>query len=254
MTTIQELMNEISNLQKTEEQLYRVLTRNAQNVALGKESAMTDSEISTITTQINSLTASRVKLYNSLSNYYKQDVTLEKSVQKTINQQAETLKILERELNKSKRNLAKLEDNKYNQLKMIEINSYFSKQYDAHIKLMRLITIIGLCMLATLVLNYFGPLKAASAPLFNIVLVVGMFLIIKVGIDMYLRKNDEYDEYSWYSAPTTQNDVDDANTNPSPMFDISGVDVPFCYGSDCCNTGTIWDEKSYSCVIDTTVG
>ena len=135
---------------------------------------------------------------------------------------------------------------------MIQINSYFSKQYDAHIKLMRLITIIGLCMLATLILNYFEPLKAASAPLFNIVLVVGMVLVIKVGIDMYSRKNDEYDEYSWATAPTTQNDVDVANTKPASMIDISGVDVPFCYGSACCNTGTIWDENSYSCVIDTT--
>jgi len=252
MANIQELMNEISHLQKTEEQLYRVLTRNAENVSLGKKSAMTDSEINTITTQINALTASRVKLYNSLSSYYKQDVTLEKSVQKTINQQTETLKILERELNKSKRNLAKIEDNKYNQLKMIEINSYFSKQYNAHIKLMKLITIIGLCMLATLILNYFGPLKVASKPLFNIVLVIGIILITKMGIDMYLRKNDEYDEYSWFSAPTTEAGVTLANTESNSSFlDVSGVDVPFCYGSACCSTGTLWDDASYSCIIDT---
>jgi hypothetical protein len=170
MATIQELMNEISKLQQTEEQLYTVLTRNAENIALGKTSTMTDSEINSITSQINSLTATRVKLYNALSTDYKTDVVLEESVKKTINQQAETLKILEVELNKSKENLAKLQDEKYNQLKMIEINSYFSKQYDAHIKLMKLITIIGVCMLATLSLNYITPLKVASRPLFNIVL------------------------------------------------------------------------------------
>jgi hypothetical protein len=255
MANIQELMNEISQLQKTEEQLYTVLTRNAENVALGKQSTMTDSEIVEITNQINSLTASRVKLYNSLSQYYKHEVVLETSVKKTIDQQTETLKILERELNKSKQNLAKLEDDKYNQLKMIEINSYFSKQYDAHIKLMRLITIVGVCMLATLLLNYIEPLKVASRPLFNIVLVIGIFLIIKVTIDMYLRENDNYDEYSWFAAPTTDTSVTKANADlesPASFIDISGTNLPFCYGSSCCSTGTVWDEASYTCVINTT--
>jgi hypothetical protein len=252
MATIQELMNEISDLQKTEEQLYKVLTRNAENIALGKTSSMTDAEINAITSQINSLTASRVKLYNALSTYYKHDVVLEKSVQKTIEQQTETLKILERELNKSKENLAKIQDDKYNQLKMIEINSYFSKQYDAHIKLMRLITIVGLCMLATLSLNYIPPLKVASRPLFNIVLLVGIILIIKVIFDMYLRRNDEYDEYTWFMAPTTDAGVDLANAPPSTFLDVSGVDVPFCYGSSCCSTGTMWDDETYSCILDPT--
>jgi DNA-binding transcriptional regulator GbsR (MarR family) len=251
MANVQELMNEISQLQKTEEQLYKVLTRNAESVALGKETTMTDSEITSITTQINSLTASRVNLYNALSQYYKQEVVLEKSVKKSIDQQSETLKILERELNKSKQNLAKLEDDKYNQLKMIEINSYFSKQYDAHIKLMRLITIVGLCMLATLLLNYFEPLKVASRPLFNIVLVIGVFLIIKVTIDMYLRRNDNYDEYSWFAAPTTADGVEEANTETNTSFiSVDGVNAPFCYGSSCCSTGTVWDDASSSCIIN----
>jgi hypothetical protein len=252
MANLQELMNEISHLQKTEEQLYVVLTRNAQNVALGKQSIMTDNEINTITAQINSLTASRVKLYNALSNFYNKEIVLEQSVKKTIDQQTETMKILERELNKSKQNLAKLEDEKYNQLKMIEINSYFSKQYDAHIKLMRLITIVGVCMLATLMLTYVEPLKVASRPLFNIVLVIGIFLILKVTIDMYLRENDNYDEYNWFAAPTTYDGVEKANTEtPTSFIDVSGVDVPFCYGASCCSTGTVWDEASYTCVLNT---
>jgi hypothetical protein len=252
MANIQELMNEILQLQQTEEQLYTVLTQNAENIALGKESGMTDSEINTITSQINALTATRVNLYNALAQNYKHETVLEESVQKTINQQSETLKLLERELNKSKRNLAKLEDDKYNQLKMIEINTYFSKQYDAHIKLMRLITIVGLCMLGTLFLNYFEPLKVASRPLFNIVLIVGILLIIRVVIDMYLRTNIDYDEYTWPTAPTTDSAITSANTNTNTSFiDVSGVDMQFCVGSNCCSTGTVWDPTSATCMIPT---
>jgi hypothetical protein len=249
-STLKELMNEISQLQKTEEQLYVILDKNAENVALGREPTMSDTEINAITTQINSLTSNRVSLYNSLSAYYKNEIVLEKSVQKSLDQQTQTLQLLESELNKAKQNLAKQEDDRYNQLKMIEINSYFSKQYDAHIKLMRLITIVGLCMLGTLLLNYVEPLKVVARPLFNLVLLVGIFLIIKVIIDMYLRRNDNYDEYTWPTAPSTEEDVNLSNTQTNTT-DISGIDLPFCYGSNCCSTGTVWDATSYTCVLDT---
>jgi hypothetical protein len=69
---------------------------------------------------------------------------------------------------------------------------------------------------------------------------------------MYLRRNDNYDEYTWPTAPTTEADVNLANTQTNTSFlDVSGVDVPFCYGSKCCSTGTVWDDKSYTCIVDT---
>jgi len=250
MANIQDLMNEITQLQHTEEQLYKVLTRNAEKVALGKESTLTDSEIETITTQINSLTATRVNLYNALALNYQRGVVLETSVKKSMEQQTNTLKLLERELNKSKQNLAKIKDEKYNQLKMIEINSYFSKQYDAHVKLMKLICIVGGCMLFTLLLRYIGPLKIAAGPLFNIVTVIGFFLILKMLIDMYLRKGDNYDEYVWPVGPTNDKDLKDANAKSTAFIDVSGIEIPFCIGDACCSTGTIWDNETFTCVLD----
>ena len=250
MANVQDILDEITKLQQTEEQLYNVLSRNAEKVALGQPSSMTDSEISTITTQINSLTSSRVNLYNALALNYQHDVELEASVQESIKQQTSTLQLLEVELNKAKENLAKIKDEKYNQLKMIEINSYFSKQYDAHVKLMKVITIVGLCMLATLLLRYVPPLRVASEPLFNIVSVFGVLLIIKVLIDMYMRKGDNYDEYVWPVGPTSDKDLKTANADSTDFIDISGVDVPFCLGANCCSTGTKWDANTFTCVID----
>jgi hypothetical protein len=105
-------------------------------------------------------------------------------------------------------------------------------------------------MLGTLLLNYIEPLKVASRPLFNIVLVVGLFLIIRVIIDMYLRTNINYDEYSWPTAPTTDSAVTTANTNMTTSFiDVSGVDTQYCYGSSCCSTGTVWDDTSATCIV-----
>jgi hypothetical protein len=252
MANIQTLMDEISQLQKTEEQLYRSLTKNAENVALGRESTMTDAEIENITNQVNSLTATRVNLYNTLAKNYHNEIRLEQSVGKSIEQQTKTLKILERELNRSKTNLAKLKDEKYNQLKMIEINSYFGKQYENHVKLIKIIIIVGVCMLATLLLTYVEPLKSASRPLFNLVTIVGGFFIIRQLIDLYMRKNDNYDEYIWPVAPTTDADLTSANAASTAFIDISGVDVlptDVCVGTSCCSLGTVWVDGS-GCMID----
>ena len=67
---VQDTLDKISQLQTTEGQLYKALTQNAENVALGKNNTFTDTEIQDITTQINSLSAARVNLYNTLSETY----------------------------------------------------------------------------------------------------------------------------------------------------------------------------------------
>jgi hypothetical protein len=252
MANLQALMNEITKIQKTEEQLYNVLTRNAENVAAGKQSTLTDSEINIITSQVNSLTTSRINLYNALSTNYKQGVSLEKSAQQSLTQQANTMKILERELNKAKENLEKLKDDKYNQLKMIEINSYFSKQYDSQVKLMKLITLVGLCMLSTLLLQYIPAVQFLTIPLFNIVTIVGLGFILKLIIDIYLRESDNYDEYVWPVAPKTEKDLITANAESTSFIDVSGIDLPFCLGANCCSKGTKWDNETLMCVLNTT--
>jgi hypothetical protein len=246
---LQDILTQIGQLQKTEEQLYKALTKNAENVALGKENTFTDSEIETITNQVNSLTTSRVNLYNYLANSYHTEHKNETIASSNMKQQAETLKLLEKELNKSKNNLSKLEDEKYNQLKMIEINTYFSKQYDAHKRLMRLVTIVGICMLVSLLLGYIEPLKTVSKLLFNLVTFIGVLLIIKKLIDMYLRRGDNYDEYIWPVAPNTDAELANSNSESTSFIDVSGVDIPnLCVGSSCCSEGTVWDDAA-GCII-----
>jgi hypothetical protein len=249
---LQDLLNQIEQLQKTEEQLYKSLTQNAENVAMGKENTFTDSEIETITNQINSLTTSRVNLYNYLSDSYHTDIEIAETSKSSMKQQTETLRILERELNKSKNNLAKLKDEKYNQLKMIEINTYFSKQYDAQKRLMKIITIVGACMFISLLIGYVDALKPISKLLFTVVTIIGSLFIIKQVIDMYMRRNDNYDEYLWPMAPTTDVKLETAN-QPFTFIDISGVDIgKICVGPLCCNEGTVWDSVD-GCIVDINV-
>lgn len=246
---LQDTLSKIGQLQKTEEQLYKTLTQNAENVALGKQTTFSDSEIEDITTQINSLSAARVNLYNSISETYQSQAINETNAQESLTQQTKTLQLLEQELNKSKNNLSKLKDEKYNQLKMIEINTYYSKQYDAQRRLMRLITIVGVCLLIAIGLEQ-TPLRVISAPLSVLIFLVGGIMILIRIMNMVMRRNDNYDEFIWSTAPTTDTALSSANTTSSPIS-ITGVDVPFmCAASSCCNTGTVWSDTS-GCIIDT---
>jgi hypothetical protein len=245
---LQDTLDKISQLQATEEQLYKALTQNAENVALGKPNTFSDSEVQDITTQINSLSAARVNLYNSLSETYQSQASNESNAQEALEQQTKTLHLLEQELNKSKKRLASMKDEKTNQLKMIEITTYYSKQYDAHRRLMRMITIIGVCMLIAIGLEY-TPLKMVSKPLAVLVFIIGGILIFKRVINMALRRNDNYDEFIWPMAPTTDTQLANAN-NPRSLIDISGVNMPFvCAASSCCNAGTVWSDAS-GCILD----
>lgn len=246
---MEDTLDKISQLQQTEEGLYKALTKNAENVASGRPQTFSDSEVNDITNQINSLSAARVNLYNTISETYKSQAINENNAQDSLAQQTKTLQLLEQELNKSKKNLSKLKDEKYNQLKMIEITTYYSKQYDAHRRLMRIIAIIGICLLVAIGLDH-TPLKIVSKPLIILICLVGGFLVVKRIMNMALRQNDNYDEFVWPAAPTSDQSLTTSNSTNS-IISVTGVDVPYlCSSASCCNEGTIWTDAS-GCVVDT---
>ena len=109
---LQDTLDKIKQMQNTEGQLYKALTQNAENVALGKPNTFSDTEIQDITDQINSLSASRVNLYNTLSETYKNEASNESNAQESLEQQTKTLELLEQELNKSKKKMAVMHDEK----------------------------------------------------------------------------------------------------------------------------------------------
>jgi len=227
---LQDTIHKIDQLQKTEQQLYDALSQNAERVSLGKKDVFTSEEIKNITNQINSLSAARVNLYNTLSQLYKTQVVFSNEVKMSLDQQTETLQLLEKNLNKSKKQLSKLQDQKLNQLKMIEITTYYSKQYDAQKRLMQIISIVGVCLL---ICTYIG-----FSPLTYIIAIVGGILIVLRIFNMSMRTNYDYDEISWLLPENKNGDGNNA-------IGITGPSIgTLCAGASCCTEGTIWDSAS----------
>ena len=86
-----------------------------------------------------------------------------------------------------------IKDEKLNHLKMIEITTYYSKQYDAQKRLMQLIAAFGI----VLFISMYFQLKMIT----NLVVFVGIIWIGYRLINMGMRDNENYDEFNFFIPP-----------------------------------------------------
>ena len=245
-----ETMATIEQLQKTEKELYNTLIQNADNTLSGDGQILTDSEKKDVIDQINNLAAARVNLFQSLEQNYKSNAWSVSGSRDVLVEQTTMLKVLEEQMNKSKTNLSALETNRDNEMKMVEINTYQSKSYDAQRRLMRSIAIIGMLLLLILLLGKMSKkMSRVTNPLILIVVVIGSALTIRRVYDMSKRSPTNYDEYQWWWTPTTASQISDSSGS---FFDISGIDMPYiCAQESCCSAGTTWSDAS-GCIPDDT--
>lgn len=232
----QQVLNNITQLQTQEKELYNSLD----DVNLGSEQKQQ------IINRINEISQMRMNLYAGLKDmysYYQQNVS---SSRTTLGQTMAAVDVLENELNQAKRRMNLLEDQKYNKLRLVEINTYYGKRYNAHSKLMKTIVIICIPIIILSVLANKGILPPnIYGLLIFIILVIGAVLIGLQLIDISNRDNMNWDEYDWYfdqsNAPT---DSTQGTSSNDPWGSVSTT----CIGSACCYEGSTYDSDKNVCV------
>ena len=231
----QQVLNNISQLQTQEKELYS----NLDNVSLSTE------EKQQIINKINEISQMRMNMYAGLKDmysYYQKNVSASSS---TLGQSIAAVDILENELNQSKIRMNLIEDQKYNKLRLVEINTYFGKRYNAHSKLMKTIVLICIPVLILAVLSNKGILPSNIYKLLVVViLVIGALLIGLQIIDMSNRDDMNWDEYNWYFDKNTA-PSDTTEGTPSDPWGTSSVT---CIGSACCYDGSTYDSDKNICV------
>ena len=171
--------------------------------------------------------------------------------------------VMESELNNAKQNMNSLMDVKNNKLRMVEINTYYGKRYQAHTKLMKIIIIICVPLLLLAVLSKKDKIGGDLAKtLSGIIIAIGIIVVIANVYDLSRRDNMNYDEYNFTdwgadqaaNNPTVweydkqqlegiKNTVEsDADNLTSMSLDDLG-----CIGSDCCADGTSWNGAD--CIV-----
>lgn len=130
----------------------------------------------------------------------------------------------------------------------IRTNTYYGKQYEEYKNLFITITIVCICMIASLLLAY-TQFEYVSRPLTTAIGILGGTVIAYKMIGMLLRSNMDYDEYQWVGAPSTDDGIVNANNGDDKLLDISGVSLgTICIGPRCCSEGTEWNSRK-GCVM-----
>jgi hypothetical protein len=233
------IINNIKSLQTSEMKLYN---------SLENQSLQADQK-QQIIEKINQISDMKINLYQTLKdNYsnYQQDVS---SSRNFINEQMIAIDVIENELNDSKRRLHLLEAQKINKIRLVEINTYYGKQYNSHKKIMKIIFIMCIPILILTILGNKGIIPSKlSGLLTGVIIIIGAFIIGAKIIELSNKDNMNYDEYDWYF------DKENATTDTSETTTTSGPwDTPTytCVGAECCNENNIYDSTQNMCILDT---
>lgn len=234
-------LNNIQNLKNLEMKLYESLN----NVNLSEEQKQQ------IINRINELLQMRINLYSYLKDYYgtfQQSISNSRNV---LSEQITAINIIENELEESKRRLRLLEEQKNNTLRLVSINTYYGKKYEAQKKIMQTIVIICIPIIILAFLANKGILPPKLYVVLNgIVIIIGLFMIGKQIIDLSNRDNMNFDEYNWYfnksSAPVLEvegsSSTSSSSKNPWPTQSIT------CIGQECCYEGSTYDPALNMCI------
>ena len=229
-------------MQTTEQALYDNLDANTLSADKQKQ----------IILKINEISQMRLNLYASLKDIYENYGTNMTNSAALTKQQLFALKIVENELNESKVRLNALDTEKNNALRMVEINTYYGKQYSAQAAIMRIVAIGCIPILILSELANKGILSPKiSGLLVSIVLVILILMVGRAWLDMHNRDDMNYDEYDLYfnplSAPKSGTDQTTGNSSSSEVWAAEPSVV--CSGAACCNEGSAFDESLNICVV-----
>jgi hypothetical protein len=187
----QNTLKSIQQLQEVEKYMFQNLER------LNNQGGDAIAEAEAIQ-KINDLTESRISLFNQLKDVYTSTQEELNDDRRVLANQIAMTKMVEGELNNIKGNISALKQNKNNKLRLVEIGEYESKRYNAHVDIMKIISIASVIVLGMSILHQQG---ISPAPVTTIVIILAMavsaiMVILKV-IDLYQRNNMNFDQYDF---------------------------------------------------------
>ena len=149
---------------------------------------------------------------------------------------ANALRAMEEHMNHAKQSFT---DSRRETLKLLDIQSYYGKQYEGYAAIARALAILaGLVFLTRYLPVGEQPVKMA-------ILILGALYVIYLGWDASTRRTDVYDEYKWSWAPRKKEDLDGYNV--TGQLGIKGINLGVCAGSYCCGEGTEWNDEEAVC-------
>jgi hypothetical protein len=192
--TSEALTEQISNLQNLENKKYIDLD------ILVKSNPTPDNiaQQKTIIDDITAISTLRSKLFDTLLNNTDNNLKVNNVMNSNLEDKKRIIMLQENELKAKNAALALVTDETNNAKKMVDINTYYHKQYAARIKIMKMIVLICFLIIFFVVLMHLGWLpQELVTVLVVIILFAGLIYIGYLINDMYQRSSINFDEYNF---------------------------------------------------------
>jgi len=248
LTKVAQLLKES---QTNEKRLYTELKVELDSVSNGKPPRLSLEERDELVSEINYESEKRQNYYELVKSARGAQLAAETMAAKAAHQQILTMRLIEKYLDKSKAALNALAEDRQKKMKMVEINTYYGKQFGGYAALGRgVVAVCALLLISAYLKKRFDKLSMVFWVVDMAVKWLGGIYILYLLYDLVSRRNDNYDEFIFPMAPRTDAELVNANSLSGPGIDISGIDIPgLCAGSYCCGPGTTWSDSS-GCVLD----
>jgi len=228
----------IMDLQQLEKQLYTNLETLATS---GSPTA--SAEQSQIINKINDLSKTRINLFNSLKEMYQY---AQDNVNENRNELVDKMvvaKVMESQLNNMKQMMNELDQVKDNKLRMVQINTYYGKQYQSQTDLMKFIVLLCVIILIIIFLAKRSIISPGlSSLLMTIVVAAGGFFIFRKVVDISSRDKMDFDRYRGPSMDNQETSNYDYNKNFDD-YDLNAKTWSIC------GDGTMFDDKLGQCIV-----
>lgn len=193
-TAIEQIIEKISNLQDLENQKYDDL-----NILLASNPTPDNiAQQKVLMNDITQLTNIRSQLFNTLLLQAQNNVKVNDTMNANVQDKHTIVTLKESDLNARRTAIAALNQDIENTQKMVDINVYFKKQYEARVTIMKYIVLVCFLVIFFVVLMNLGWLPQEMViVLVVIIILAGGLYIGSLMYDAYQRSSINYDEYDW---------------------------------------------------------
>ena len=257
-TNLNEQFDNIANLQTIQKKLFADLEKLAGSPDLNSEPIQT--QISDKFAQIDNLTKLRTNIFNTIKANYgitQSDYNIQR---KSYAQQLVALQIIENDLTNTSRKLADSLLIRDNAERMVGVNNYYTRRYEAHADIMKNIVFYCGIIIFVIFLMKMGVIgDMISSLLIIAALCFGIIIVGKKVWDLSSRNNIDYDKYNFPFNPkdvklddTTDNAMNKETNRTfgqSSLLDVckniqKETFVPFQIKNSKCKIKNMDDESS----------
>lgn len=190
----EQIIEKISNLQDLENKKYDDL-----NILLASNPTPDNiAQQKVLINDITQLTNIRTQLFNTLLLHAQNNVSMNDTMNANVQDKHTIVTLKENDLNARKAANAAITQDVENTKRMVDINVYYKKQYEARVVIMKYIVVMCFLIIFFIVLMNLGWLPQEMVIVLVVIIILGGGLYIGSLIyDAYKRSNINYDEYNW---------------------------------------------------------